>query len=96
MDAIGLPWSVLLFNIVHAHLNDLGIWARPSYKIHPPIVTVDKLTILAPREPVRNSSWVANTINFTIKVADLAKKVVPVEKGRESANLSMFGVNALR
>ena len=58
-----------------------------SYKIHPPIVTVDKLTILAPREPVRNSSWVANTINFTIKVADLANKVVPV---------SMFGVNALR
>ena len=59
-------------------------------------MAVDKLTILAPREPVRNSSWVANTINFTIKVADLAKKVVPVEKDRESANLSMFGVNALR
>ena len=51
---------------------------------------------MAPKELGRNSSWVANTINFTIKVADLAKKVVPVEKDRESANLGMFGVNALR
>ena len=59
-------------------------------------MAIDKPTILAPREPVRNSSWVANTINFTIKVADLAKKVVPVEKDRESANLGMFGLNSLR
>ena len=79
------------FSRASKRLRDLS-----SYKIHPPNVTVDKLTLLAPKELGRNSSWVANTINFTIKVADLAKKVVPVEKGRESANLSLFGVNALR